>query len=222
MSPNPAAVRVAGAWIVGVGGLKPRPGDTVVDGGGMGLAPGFIDIHSHAARDLRAGSDALGASSQGITTLIVGNDGNSEFPLDLFLQRVSRGSPVNVGSFVGHTTLRTRAMGVDQQRPARSDEIGKMQLLLEEELAAGGFGLSTDVRLRPAKPCIERRARSGCSWRGRLRFEAPRRQQRVLEIGGSNSWRSRAATAWSRTFHNCISGRPRAATRGFSPTGSIA
>lgn len=148
--PKRGSVRVAGARIVGVGSLKPRPSDTVVDGGGLGLAPGFIDIHSHADRDLRAGSDALGALSQGVTTLIVGNDGNSEFPLDLFLERISRGSPVNVGSFVGHTTLRTRAMGADQQRQARSDEIGKMQLLLEQELAAGGFGLSADVRSEPA------------------------------------------------------------------------
>jgi N-acyl-D-aspartate/D-glutamate deacylase len=144
------SVRVAGQRIVGIGALKARAGDTIIDGGGLGLAPGFIDIHSHADRDLRGGSDALGALSQGVTTLIVGHDGNSEFPLDLFLERLSRGSPVNVASFVGYNTLRTRAMSTDQRRSARSDEIGKMRLLLDEELAAGGFGLSTDVRSEPA------------------------------------------------------------------------
>jgi N-acyl-D-aspartate/D-glutamate deacylase len=180
------SVRVSGQRIVGVGTLKPRRGDTIVDGGGLGLAPGFIDIHSHADRDLRAGSDALGALSQGVTTLIVGHDGRSEFPLDLFLERLTRGSPVNVGSFVGYNTLRTRAVGPDQKRAARSDEIGKMRLLLEEEIAAGGFGLSTDGRSEPgsyaSKEEIIAVARNAGSYVSRLRDDSTNFWDSVDEV----------------------------------------
>src|SRR6185436_107838 len=97
--------------IVGVGRLWIRPGEPVVDGHGLTLAPGFIDTHSHADRGLRAGSDALGALSQGITTVVVGQDGSSDFPLERFFARLAeQGLPLNVASYVGHGTLRSRVM----------------------------------------------------------------------------------------------------------------
>ena len=56
-------------------------GEAVVDGGGLTLAPGFIDTHSHADRGLFEYPDALPVVSQGITTIIVGQDGGSPYPL---------------------------------------------------------------------------------------------------------------------------------------------
>src|SRR6185436_16991909 len=135
--------------IVGVGRLWIRPGEPVVDGGGLALVPGFIDTHSHADRGLRTGSDALGALSQGITTVVVGQDGSSEFPLQLFFDKMAQGVPVNVASYVGHGTLRSRAMGTDYKREARRDEVTKMQLLLDEEMRAGALGLSTGLEYDP-------------------------------------------------------------------------
>ena len=144
------SVRIAGNLIVGVGNLSRRPGETTVDGGGLAIAPGFIDTHSHADRGLQEGSDAIGALSQGITTVIVGQDGSSEFPVEKFLDRMERtGLPVNIGSYVGHGMLRSRVMGTDDKRAARPDEIQKMQILLDEELRTGGLGLSTGLEYDP-------------------------------------------------------------------------
>ena len=76
-----AAVRLDGDTIFEVGDLEPLPGEEVVDLGGLVLAPGFIDTHSHADWQVEEHPDALAAVSQGITTVVVGNDGGSQLPL---------------------------------------------------------------------------------------------------------------------------------------------
>jgi N-acyl-D-amino-acid deacylase len=147
-APRKGSVRIADSIIVGIGALWPRNGEPTVDGGGLALAPGFIDTHSHADRALKNGNDGLGALSQGITTVIVGQDGSSEFPIDRFFKRMD-GGPLNVGSYVGHGTVRTRVMGGDFKREARPDEIQKMQILVAEELRSGAIGLSTGLEYDP-------------------------------------------------------------------------
>jgi hypothetical protein len=72
-----ASVRVREGRIAEIGELEPLPGETVVDASGLTLAPGFIDTHSHASGGLADHPDALAAVSQGITTVIVGQDGES-------------------------------------------------------------------------------------------------------------------------------------------------
>lgn len=147
------AVRIAGADIVAVGAddeLRPRAGETVIDGRGLTLAPGFIDTHSHADRALTSGSDALGALSQGITTVVLGQDGSSPYPLAAFFSRLSSGGvPINVAAYAGHGTLRRRVMGDDFKRHARPDEIARMDSMLTQELGAGALGLSTGLEYDP-------------------------------------------------------------------------
>src|SRR5262249_1897896 len=83
--PRPADVRVSGDTIVAVAErLQPRPGERVVDAGGKVLAPGFIDMHSHADRGLDDMPDASTQVLQGITTAVVGQDGSSDFPIVSF------------------------------------------------------------------------------------------------------------------------------------------
>lgn len=147
-APRKGAVRIADSIIVGIGALGARGGEPTVDGGGLALVPGFIDTHSHADRALKNGNDGLGALSQGITTVIVGQDGSSEFPLERFFKRM-QGGPLNVGSFVGHGTIRSVVMGSDYKRAARADEIQKMQILVGEEVRAGAIGLSTGLEYDP-------------------------------------------------------------------------
>ncbi|MCH1569811.1 MAG: hypothetical protein L7S64_00550, partial [Longimicrobiales bacterium] len=110
-APYPGAVRVLDGRIIGVGQLEPSRGETVVEGGGAILAPGFIDTHSHHDGGLLTGmGSAEAAVSQGITTVVVGQDGGSDYPLSDFLARVEATPPaVNVASYTGHATLRRRA-----------------------------------------------------------------------------------------------------------------
>jgi len=82
--PYLGSVRVDGDRIVAVGEVAPMPGDTVVDAHGLALAPGFIDTHSHSDELILARRDALPKITQGITTAVVGQDGDSPFPLTDF------------------------------------------------------------------------------------------------------------------------------------------
>jgi N-acyl-D-amino-acid deacylase len=147
---RPASVRVAGDRIREVGDVQPMSGERTVDGGGLVLAPGFIDTHSHGDRSMDEHPDALGAVSQGITTIIGGQDGGSPVPLKSFLDTLEK-SPVavNVGMYVGHGELRERVMGGDYKRPARPDEVAKMRELLAQELSAGALGMSTGLEYDP-------------------------------------------------------------------------
>jgi N-acyl-D-amino-acid deacylase len=148
--PRTGSVRIVGDRIVQVGPeVTASTNDVSIDGSGLALAPGFIDTHSHADRALRRGSDGLGALSQGITTVVVGQDGGSPYPLGEFFATLANGVPVNVASYVGHGTIRARVMGEDYKRAATAQEIARMRTLLQQELAAGALGLSTGLEYDP-------------------------------------------------------------------------
>ena len=71
-----ANVRFVNDRIVSVGSVTPQPGDIVVDGNGLVVAPGFIDIHNHSAGGLANDPAAETQVAQGITTVVVGPDGD--------------------------------------------------------------------------------------------------------------------------------------------------
>jgi N-acyl-D-amino-acid deacylase len=143
-------VRVAGEIISDVGHLAARDGERIMEGRGLTLAPGFIDTHSHAERDLPDQPGALPALTQGITTIVVGQDGVSELPLgDLFASLEAAPAAINVASYVGHNTLRSAVLGKQQRRKATEDELKAMAALLEQELATGALGLSSGLEYEP-------------------------------------------------------------------------
>ncbi|MDH5568123.1 MAG: amidohydrolase family protein, partial [Myxococcales bacterium] len=145
-----ASVRIAGDRIVAVGAIEASPRDSIVDAAGLVLAPGFIDTHSHADEELPAHPDALAAVSQGITTVVVGQDGDSPYPLDAFFSRLAReGAAINVAAYAGFGTLRTEVLGEDFRRPATPDEIERMRALLRVEMEAGALGLATGLEYDP-------------------------------------------------------------------------
>src|SRR5262245_5647565 len=78
-------VRVEGDRIAEVGRLKPLEGELVVDGKGFALAPGFIDVHNHSERGIIRDPSAETQVSQGLTTLVLGPDGDSEWPIGEYL-----------------------------------------------------------------------------------------------------------------------------------------
>ncbi len=150
--PYHADVRVEGDRIAALAPhLEPKPGETVLDQRGLALAPGFIDMHSHGDGDLVDDLDAGAVSRQGVTTILVGQDGESRFPLRDYFAGLSTNPPaINLASMVGHATLREQVLGKDLYRPSTPQELAQMKTLLARELAAGAFGLSTGLEYEAA------------------------------------------------------------------------
>lgn len=152
-SGTPAAagsVRVIDGMIAAVGDLDMCDGETVVDGGGQILAPGFIDTHSHADSDIFEQPDALPVVSQGITTIIAGQDGGSHYPLaDFYAEFEMAPATVNVASYIGHGTLRAAVMGEEFRRAATAEEVEQMKSLLASELESGAIGFGTGLEYEP-------------------------------------------------------------------------
>ena len=126
---------------------------TIIDAHGAVLAPGFIDMHNHSDRGLKDDPSLTSQVSQGITTIVVGQDGESAFPIADFLAALDR-SPVavNVITFVGQSTLRERVMGENNLgRTATESEIASMTAMVRQAMRDGAFGLSTGLEYEEAK-----------------------------------------------------------------------
>jgi N-acyl-D-aspartate/D-glutamate deacylase len=141
-----ASVRIVGNKIVAIGNLKPNKMDQIIDGKGKVLAPGFIDSHSHHFGDLNKNRAGLSTSSQGITTIVIGQDGNG-YPMDSLTKWMQMNPVVsNVATYTGQSSLREIAMGEnDLYRNATAKEIDQMKSILASELEKGSLGLSTGL-----------------------------------------------------------------------------
>lgn len=144
-----ADVRVQNDRIVAIGDLPGEQGERIVDAGGLALAPGFIDTHSHHDRGLDNGRDALAMVSQGVTTIVVGQDGGGADLSATFARLDARPASVNVASYAGHGAIRSRVMGKDFARHATAAEIDRMKALVKTEMDAGALGLSTGLEYDP-------------------------------------------------------------------------
>ena len=144
------ALRVVDDRIKDMGSLTPFKDETVIDGKGFVLSPGFIDSHSHHERGLAASPAAVACTNQGITSIVIGQDGESD-PVDtlktwLKLHPVS----VNIATYTGHASLRAIAMKGSVLRPANSNEIATMKMLLADDIKKGSLGLSTGLEYEEA------------------------------------------------------------------------
>ena len=131
-------------------GLVNGAGKKEIDAKGKIIAPGFIDTHSHHDFGIFDKPDALAAVSQGITTLFIGQDGFSNQPLTDFTRKLRRKPvAVNIASFSGHNSLRKIVLGKDFKRTALKSEIEKMSELLDADMNAGAWGLSSGLEYDP-------------------------------------------------------------------------
>ena len=116
-----------------------------IDARGLVVAPGFIDIHTHARRGIFEVPTADNYVRQGVTTLIEGPDGGSPVPLAPFLAKVqaTRTTP-NFAMFIGQGSVRSEVMG-EVDRPATRDELDRMRALVTQGMEDGALGLSSGL-----------------------------------------------------------------------------
>ena len=140
-----ADVAIAGDTIVRIAPAITDPATRVIDVKNLVVAPGFIDIHTHARRGIFEVPTADNYIRQGVTTLIEGPDGGSPIPLRPFLEKVAatRISP-NVASFIGQGSVRSAVMG-EVDRKATPEELERMRALVREGMEDGALGLSSGL-----------------------------------------------------------------------------
>jgi len=172
-----ADVGVHGDRVEAVGDLRAATAGLRLDAGGLVVAPGFIDTHTHSDLVWRLGDEhldlAAGTVRQGVTTEIAGNCGFSCFPctperraaLDRHVGAVLGGGAypdlaayagaasggrllANLASLVGHGSLRAGVLGFEN-RPPRDDELRTMRSLLEAAFEQGALGFSTGLVYLP-------------------------------------------------------------------------
>jgi N-acyl-D-amino-acid deacylase len=128
--------------------------DKIIDARGLTVAPGFIDVHTHIEGNVsgaRKDSPLLAPNfiAQGITTIITGNCGRSAQSLSQFFgQLKSQGVEINIGSLVGHNTIRRQVMGESSAEPT-GDELRRMCQLVARAMQDGALGLSTGLEYTP-------------------------------------------------------------------------
>ena len=174
-----ADLAVAGDRIAAIGQLADTAAAVEIDASGRYLMPGFIDTHVHADA-LAATSDVqVAALRQGVTTLLLGQDGvsfapacaaairavsqyfgpvNGPCPPELadgctvadLLRYYDRAGALNVGYLAPAGTIRAEVMGYDPA-PADAGQLAAMRALVEEALADGALGLSTGLDYEPGR-----------------------------------------------------------------------
>jgi len=143
-------VRIRDGKIQDVGPFRVLPADKTIDVKGLVVAPGIIDIDNHSAGLLDVDTGASTQILQGITTAVVGLDGEGPIQVEDFMKRFERKSPaMNVMAFAGHNTARREVLGQDYKRAATPDEIRRMEVLVEQAMSQGAFGLSSNLEFGP-------------------------------------------------------------------------
>jgi N-acyl-D-amino-acid deacylase len=138
-------VAIRGDEIARIAHVIEGPARRVIDVAGQVVAPGFIDIHTHARRGIFERPTAENYVRQGVTTLIEGPDGSSPVPLAPFLARLdSLPTSVNIAAFIGQGSVRSEVIG-SADRAATAAEIQRMRELVEQGMRDGAFGLSTGL-----------------------------------------------------------------------------
>jgi len=111
------SVAIKNGRIAKVGFFDTSRARTTIDAKNQIVAPGFIDVHTHV-EDIYDNPSAENFIRMGVTSLITGNCGGSELDVKAFLGRMKvKPIAVNMGTLVGHNTVRSKAMGLDDRVP---------------------------------------------------------------------------------------------------------
>ena len=167
---------ISGNTIQEIGAFGDVQADIVIDAQGKAVAPGFIDMHSHADASLPFAPYAESLAYQGVTTVVTGQCGFSPAPLspetkqdfinslgtvgaDLDFSEINsfgsildyirkKGISINMCPLVGQGTIRAAVMGYSSARPTE-EQLEAMQRLAEQSMDEGAIGISTGLIYPP-------------------------------------------------------------------------
>jgi N-acyl-D-aspartate/D-glutamate deacylase len=159
-----ADVGVIGDRIAAIGDLSTREAGRVIDATGLVVAPGFIDVQGQSGTSVLVDGNAESHVRQGITSEIIGEGGSPAFwtadtadadalaaqgvafdwtGFNGYFDRLRRsGVAVNLGTFVPATAVRRAIVGMENRAPT-SDELARMEAMVDAAMRDGAFGLSS-------------------------------------------------------------------------------
>ena len=141
-----ADLGISNGFIVAIGVVAGTATEEI-DARGLFVAPGFINIHSHASADALPTAENM--LTQGVTTEIFNADGNG--PLDIGRQMTTLGEAglaVNIGGYIGFNAIWQTVVGNTDRRP-NPEEIQRMRSLITAGLDHGAWGVSAGLDYKP-------------------------------------------------------------------------
>ena len=129
--------------IVALGSNLDVEASQTIDAAGRILAPGFIDVHTHAESGLDRLPRADNFLLDGVTTVVGGNCGGSETDIGEWSRGLT-GLGINVATLVGHNSIRRAIMGLDDRAPTER-ELEQMRAMVEKAMRDGALGFSTGL-----------------------------------------------------------------------------
>lgn len=173
--PTPGDLAVRDGRIAALGAIEAAPaeGAPALDGRGLALAPGFVDVHTHDDFAVLLHPEMGFKVQGGVTTVVVGNCGLGAAPHAVargmagafhpgaalpdwdgyggYLARLDESPPsCHVAALVGHGTVRAAVMGGAARAP-EPGELAALRALVREGVEAGCFGLSTGLLYEPGR-----------------------------------------------------------------------
>lgn len=134
--------------ILTIGDLSKASAEKIINGDGLAVAPGFIDMHTHL-EPLMEMPLAESLVRQGVTLALGGPDGGGPWPFGEYLDSLSKMSlGINVAYLVGHNTLRNEVMGMEDREPT-TEELELLKSYVKKAMDEGAFGISTGLKYLP-------------------------------------------------------------------------
>jgi N-acyl-D-amino-acid deacylase len=143
-----ADVAVKNGRIAAVGVVPRGSAAEIIDASGLIVAPGFIDVHTHAD-NIADTPRAENFVRMGVTSIVAGNCGSSALDVGDALTAIRQtGISINYATLIGHNTVRSAVMGTGN-RDATVSELARMRSLVWRGMADGAVGLSTGLQYIP-------------------------------------------------------------------------
>lgn len=144
-----ADVGIKNGRITEIGKLQAGKSGRIINTEAMIVAPGFIDIHTHADRQILQSPSAENYIRQGVTTVVGGNCGSSTYPVGEFLKKVDdKGTALNFALLVGHGAIRKKVIGEENREPT-AEELSEMKKMITQAMLDGAVGMSTGLTYVP-------------------------------------------------------------------------
>ncbi len=147
--PRRADVGIRGDRIVFIGNASAAHlrANQTISAKGLIICPGFIDPHTHADGYLNnpARRNNLNYIMQGVTTVVVGNDGGGPIDVAATLDKYQhQGIGTNVAVLTGFGTIRRAVMGMVDADPTPA-QLDQMRAYVRSAMQGGAFGFSTGL-----------------------------------------------------------------------------